>query len=319
MFLIFFDNFFLSPQIECSTMADEHQSTGSLKKLYLWANYRSLGTIFLKWLSNLEDSKVINGMFTSAYFYGVDSKGPAEVSDTTSKLSMETDLSEFPFIYDASQHTYESAKEQVESVDYPGMKYLICKDLPFSLCGNHDLIPAGFRHTFLIRHPYKMFSSWKAILGRLYFPGLSLPEIFDSHLNKHYNYKEQYELLRYLQEHPELGDPNPIVLDADDLLNHPERILPQYCQAIGVPYADDMLKWKPGREVVNKWMISRQLCGGGFHNDECGFYKTAMESSSFLPAKKLPERDELDEDVLACADITMPYYDLMYNMRNVRP
>ena len=80
-----------------------------------------------------------------------------------------------------------------------------------------------------------------------------------------------------------------------------------------------MLQWAPGLDVVKNWQISRQLGGLGLLGDEWGFYKTAIQSSSFLPPKKLPERSELDEDVLACCDITMPYYDMMYDMRTIKP
>ena len=288
-----------------------------LNRLYLWANDRSLGTVFLKWLSiHIQNAQVINGIFTSCFYYGTELQRSRVLREHYNTRAQETPLTDFPFVYDATACTYSWAKSQLEC-DYPGKDYLICKDLPYALCGNHEVIPRGFRHTFLIRHPYKMFSSWKRTFGKMYPNTSSLSDTIEENYYS-YNYKEQYEVLKYLQEHPELGDPNPIVIDTDNLLSQPARVLSHYCQDIGVPYTDDMLQWTSGTDVVKRWKISSQLCGGGLHDSEWGFYKTAMESSYFLPPKKLPERSELEEDVLACADDVMPFYDKMYNMRTIR-
>ncbi|XP_072048832.1 uncharacterized protein [Amphiura filiformis] len=294
------------------TVNPEHTK---LNRIYLWANNRSMGTVFLKWLSLLPNSQAVNGMFTSCYFYGPESRWIAK--DISYERSSETNLPDYPFVYDASNVTYRMAKTNLES-DYPGKKYLFCKDLPYCLFHNHKLIPKGFRHTFLIRHPYRMYPSWKKAFGGL-FQESSLNEIIEKHYHHMYNYKEQYEIIQYLQNNPELGDTDPVIFDADDLQNHPESILRQYCQAVGIAFTESMLQWSPGVEVVKSWKISKQLLGGGIHESDYAFYRTAMESSKFLPPKKLPERCELDEDILECADIGMPYYEKLYAMRTLRP
>ena len=301
-----------------SKMSGQDSKPDTLKRVYLWANGRSLGTVFLKCLSHIPDAKVINGMFTSCYFYGPESSWDRDAKKAACEKAKDTNLSEFPFVYDASKVIYQSAKTHLES-DYPGKRYLISKDLPFCLCGNHDLIPKGFRHTFLIRHPYRMYLSWKKAFADEFPEEDSLKDIIDKGYNQNYNYKEQYEIVEYLQNNPALGDPNPVIFDADDLQNHPASILRQYCQAVGIPFTEDMLHWTPGIDVVKNWNISSQLLSGGIHSGECGFYRTAMESSKFLPCKKLPDRNELDDDVLECADISMPYYEKLYEMRTIRP
>ena len=164
-----------------------------------------------------------------------------------------------------------------------------------------------------------MYLSWKKAFGKLFPEENSLKDIIEKSYNQYYNYKEQYEVIEYLQKNPNIGDPNPVIFDADDLQNHPASILRQYCQAVGIPFTEDMLHWTPGIDVVKNWKISSQLIGGGIHDGEWGFYKTAMESSEFLPCKKLPEKNELEEDILECADIGMPYYEKLYEMRTIRP
>ena len=164
-----------------------------------------------------------------------------------------------------------------------------------------------------------MYLSWKKTFDTHFPKENSLKNIIEKSYNGYYRYKEQYELVKYLQNNADLGDPNPIIFDADDLQNHPASILRQYCHTVGIPFKRDMLHWTPGIDVVNNWTIASQLVGQGISDGEYGFYKTAMESSKFLPCKKLPERDELEEDNLECCDISMPYFEKLYEMRTIRP
>ena len=150
-------------------------------------------------------------------------------------------------------------------------------------------------------------------------PDSNLKDIIDKYYKRQFNFKEQYDILQFLKSNPQLGDPNPVILDADDLLNNPEVVLSQYCQAVGIPYTDSLLQWKSGIDVVKNWKISRELIAGGLFAKGEGFYKTAFESSEFRPPKKLPEREELDDDVLKCADMGLPYYEEMYRMRTILP
>jgi hypothetical protein len=55
------------------------------------------------------------------------------------------------------------------------------------------------------------------------------------------------------------------VLDADDLLDHPEEAIRTFCKETGIPFSPDMLKWddEENQKVVSdafaKW--------NGWHND----------------------------------------------------
>ena len=165
-----------------------------------------------------------------------------------------------------------------------------------------------------------MYSSWKKAFVKQHPEENSLKDIIEKSYNHCYSYKEQYELIQYLRNNPDLGDPNPVIFDSDDLQNHPALILQQYCKAVGIPFMENMLHWTPGiNEDMKKWKISSQLVGGMIHDGEYDVYKTAMESSEFLPCKKLPDRNKLEEDIVECSDIGMPYYEKLYEMRTIRP
>ncbi|XP_072048833.1 uncharacterized protein [Amphiura filiformis] len=305
--------------MDSSHTLQEHNEP--LKRIFIWTTPRSLGSAFLKCLSQVPDVKIANGLFTASFYHGPESKFPKGIQEHEEGHSLDTQggiTSKFTDLYDASKVSYSWAKKQYQNC-YPGKKYLICKESAFSVCENFDLIPPGFCHTFLIRHPYRMWSSWKKNFSSF------VPDC---------DVKTARYLLQYLMNNPGLVVSSPetagfspnqsakcdlIILDADDLQNYPESILPQYCKAIGVPYADNLLHWKPGIDYMIDWKFSMQYLGGGLKHGKRGYYKTVMDSTQLFPCKKLPERDELEEDVLECADICLPYYEMMFNMRTIRP
>ncbi|XP_072030524.1 uncharacterized protein [Amphiura filiformis] len=245
-----------------NTNTMESENHAELNRIFIWVNRRSLGTIFLKCLSHIPDSQIVSGIFASCFYDGKDptSEIPQSTKDKRNRETSTHDFSDFPYVYDGSTCTYSWAKSQLEG-DYPSTKILICKDLPSFLSGKHEFIPEGFRHTFLIRHPYRMFQSLKTSSLSSYFPTSNLYEIINTYYKKQFELKEQYHVLKYLQDHPQLADPNPVVIDADDLQNHPASILSQYCEAVGLPFTDDLLRWKPGTDVVKngryhgKWLL----------------------------------------------------------------
>ena len=64
-----------------------------------------------------------------------------------------------------------------------------------------------------------------------------------------------------------------VVVDADDMLDHPESILRAYCERVGIDFTPDMLTWSDNdteraTKTFEKW--------NGFHND-------ALGSSSLKP------------------------------------
>ena len=282
------------------------------KRIFVWTNFRSLGIAFLKCLSNLPDVQIINSLFTSCSIFGKDSNFPESVSKSWSARGS-FDFSAFPLAYDSSTSTYRWAKTQLES-DYYGKKYVIHKDSPYGIRRNLSLIPENYHHTFLVRHPYKVYSSYKSIFKGVFNPEEDLTNILDRYFEGYYGFKEQFEIWQHVVE-DQSNTFHPVIIDADDLQNHPASIISQYCLAVGIPFTDDLLQWKSGQDVVKNWKASRQLVGLGLNDADTGYYKVAMTSTKFLPARKLPERSELDPDVLKCADISMPYYEKLYDMR----
>ncbi|MEZ5973538.1 MAG: HAD family hydrolase [Planctomycetota bacterium] len=93
----------------------------------------------------------------------------------------------------------------------------------------------GFRHGFLIRDPGPMLASLTDRLG---------PEVtaMDTGL------PQEVRILRWVRE--ELGQDPPVV-DARDIQNHPESMLPKLCERLGIPADPAMLRWEAGPRATD--------------------------------------------------------------------
>ncbi|CAG8600786.1 16075_t:CDS:2 [Racocetra fulgida] len=95
-------------------------------------------------------------------------------------------------------------------------------------------------HTFLIRNPEK---SVKSLYKAANF-------IIKTDFNKSRvglrESKQIFDLLKGLNKQL-------IVVDADDLINDPERVLKKYCELIGEEYKEEMIHWEA--KPVNEWNV----------------------------------------------------------------
>ena len=90
------------------------------------------------------------------------------------------------------------------------------------------------------------------------------------------------------------------MIDADDVLRDPERMLRLLCDAIGVEFSDAMLSWLPGpRETDGVWAKY--------------WYAEVERSTSFAPyrERKIDVPKSLREVHARCREI----YERLYEMR----
>jgi hypothetical protein len=86
-------------------------------------------------------------------------------------------------------------------------------------------------------------------------------------------YVELRLLFDYLVETGLVDKGDVVVVDADDLLDHPKEIIQKYCEKVGLDFKESMLNWtesdtEHAEETFEKWK--------GFHDD-------AIHSSSLKP------------------------------------
>ena len=193
----------------------------------------------------------------------------------------------------------------------PNIKVIFVKELAFGFDGHdYSMLPKGFRHTFLIRHPYKVFASWKRMINRGVIDPTKQMLLTDQPeylLPKGYHFKELHHLYRHVKEHI---DANPVILDVDDLLNDPPAYLKAYCEAVDIPYSDDLLHWEAGRKCMDsQWMVAKEEILADLHG---GHNRETFSSTCFIKSKPCPDRADLDQDVLQCSDSSLQYYNEMY-------
>jgi hypothetical protein len=100
----------------------------------------------------------------------------------------------------------------------------------------HHMIPgipidwmAGMKHAFLIRHPARVIASYRNKMEQVSTDALG--------------YSRQLELFQIAET---LTGQRPVVIDSDDVLRQPDRLLRALCDALSIPYQKTMLHWRSG-------------------------------------------------------------------------
>ena len=129
----------------------------------MWATPRSISTVFVKFISFVHDSQIFFEPYLCAHWFG-----PESVQDARHQANVETFMkaaSEVTPItggFEAYECSYKWVKEQLEK-PHAGKKLVFSKEMCFSVADKFEFLPKGYRHMFLVRHPLKVFSSWKKI------------------------------------------------------------------------------------------------------------------------------------------------------------
>ena len=138
---------------------------------------------------------------------------------------------------------------------------------------------------------------------------LDLTHLHDSYFPPKYDFGEIYDLVHYLKDH---GEPNPVIIDADDLQTNPESILRKFCAEMGIPFKESLLKWKSGDAALKTWITSRLAIATVADS----YYQALLKTSYFLPLSGPPPKyEDLPKDVQQLVDLTKGWYEELYEMR----
>lgn len=294
-------------------------SESSQSRVILWGVPRSVSTSFLKCMTSVEDSIVWHEPYLYANMTGTDGTNTAyfksKMEEMMAQMAAAGSLPPQPGpdvvygdnIYEAAKHDFAWVRERMEE-DQPGKKLIFNKDMVQGIDGHYDALPKGYRHTFLIRHPLKVFASFKRMVAAGGFTKDRLPELTPYIIPSGYFFKEMYDLVEHVKKEYE---PNPVIIDADDLLSNTSGVMKSYCDAMGIAYSESLLSWPAGEEAMMKrWCSPKELLEGG----KMAHVET-FKSTGFGNPTPLPDRSELSEDVLELADASMSYYEKLYEQR----
>lgn len=241
------------------------------KIIALWAVPRSTSTAFEHMMRQRKDFVCLHEPFGEAWYQGENPLWPRfkPGEKTTPGLTIES----------VWKDIQEKAKEN----------QIFFKDFPHYL--NHVWTPSfleNFINIFLIRNPSKTITS---IFDK--WPDFDELEV---------GFPEQRALFDLLNA---LTDKVPIVIDSDDLLEKPEKMVEKFCVATGIPYIKEALQWDSNADTsIYSWWD-----GGSFH-------KNLSQSSSL----KYQKRNYLDIDqtpyrVKQVYRRMLPHYEHLYKHR----
>ena len=244
-------------------------------RVVLWTAPRSVSSAFERSIRELNGVKVLFEPHQDPYY-----RGPERHFVNPND----------PILLDA---TFESADEKLLQ-PYPDHKAVFVKNHAYFVEGRYKKYTEGkfsiLQHTFLIRDPLKAIVSQQKARKRSGFR-------LDPHDN---GIKQLHDLFKTVQ----LVQPNPVVIDADDLLADPKGIMQQYCSVTGLPFDEGMLTWTPG--VVSDW--TRNPYYQEWHGN-------AMMSSGFMIMKLPDQTAELPKEIREAVEQALPFYEAMYAMR----
>ncbi|XP_072030303.1 uncharacterized protein [Amphiura filiformis] len=208
------------------------------------------------------------------------------------------------------EYSYEWVKKTLES-DHTGKQLIIVKDPAYTVKvdGNYDMLPNGFKHTFMVRHPAKVFRSMAVMIKEMPFPIKSyLP-------NCRCIFQELVDLYKYVTD--ELHQ-HSVIVDADDLVQNPEETLQLYCDAVDLTYDRQMMKWSPSADPPSYWNMSptfREM------TSMLGINHHAYQSTCVDQLKAdgdVIDMSKLSKEIQELTDIALPSYKELYEKR-LRP
>ena len=145
---------------------------------------------------------------------------------------------------------------------------------------------AGLRNFLLIRDPVEVLPSFSRHYDDPTPADTGLPQ--------------QVRLFEWLTQRS--GQPPPVV-DAQDVLGHPEAMLTALCTVLGVPFDPSMLSWPPGRRATDGvWAPA--------------WYERVEQSTHFAPYR--PPTDPLPDHLVEVAQTCRPLYEQLHRHR-LRP
>ena len=238
--------------------------------LALWAVPRSTSTAFEWMMRQRGDMSCFHEPYGEAWYQGEAPLWPRATADSVRTPGL----------------TLESVTAKLKAA--AGESPVFIKDFPHYIAHLWDEALLGmFTHSFLIRDPARtitsMFDKW---------PDFDEREV---------GFPEQRALFDRLAH--DAGAPPPVI-DSDDLLDNPERVVALWCDAVGIPFLPEALRWTPGpRDEVSWWDH------GVFHANLRASDGLKRQPRRYVDLAGAPDR------VRVVCDRMRPHYDHLYAHR----
>jgi len=179
-------------------------------RINLISGPRNISTALMYAFANREDTKVIDEPMYAYFLAGTGDDHPGKDEILKSQSSEWATVKSDSFFPEINKDIY----------FIKGMaKHYIQVELDFLL---------SMENVLLIRDPAQLIVSYTKVIA--------LPQMRDIGL------KREWDIFEYLQSQ----DQQPVVIDSNDVLADPRRMLSALCKAVGVPFSVRMLSWNAG-------------------------------------------------------------------------
>lgn len=244
------------------------------KIVSLWAVPRSTSTAFEWMMRQRGDITCFHEPYGEAWYQGEQPLWPRFTEDSVRTPGL----------------TLDSVHQSL--LQAAGQGQVFIKDFPHYIDHIWDeTFLSNFTHSFLIRDPAKTITSMHA----------KWPDFHE----KEVGFAEQRQLFDIISG---LNGSPPPVIDSDDLLEDPERLVEMWCDAVGIPFVAEALSWSPGaREEVSWWD------GGSFH--------TNLRNSNGLKPQSRTKYIEIDKAPKRVREVhgrALPHYQHLHSHRLAR-
>lgn len=252
----------------------------SKNRVLLWTAPRCVSTAFERSIMTLKNSKILHEPYSAVFYFGPEKQSPRYASQETNQ-----------------QATYRSISKMLQK-EYDGKDFVFAKEMAYCVENKFHIFTEegfkNFKHSFLIRNPLKaVYSLYKASTN----PKLTGWDYFDP---AEAGFRQMVELYDFIERNIHR---DPIVVDADDLLDYPDEILKSYCEAVGLEYEENMTSWEPG--PVPEWDV-----WAGWHEDalKSSGFKARVKKNRNRPCAAF-DMEDLPPEVAAVVEECMPYYE----------
>ncbi|XP_077987034.1 uncharacterized protein LOC144441352 [Glandiceps talaboti] len=199
---------------------------------------------------------------------------------------------------------FEDVKQRLDK-ETPPENHVVLKDMAYTVTSKLEYLPTGYQHTFLIRHPVKVFLSVYNIAKKT---PINRDRTWPSDFT---NFRAIGELYDYVINKT-LTDRQIVIVDADDIQRDPARMFEKYCHAVGLCFNESMLHWD--RNSIPEYM----MVDDPYEDFEC-WYGDVLQSDGFK--QNIPWNvNDADISVLPrefqiAMEESMPVYNMLWERR----
>ena len=214
--------------------------TKNWTRVFLWSTRRVLSTPLQRAIFQLEANGINQIVqhcepFALNFYMGKDRRSKQFTEEEAIEAAKNWDS--IPTIADSLEVINNYKPSQIASTNDEKSNFLFIKEHAIYVWPNiiPDKMLIDSKNTFIIRNPTKAIKSyWRQVLT---------PEdsMWTHIVPDECGFKELYFLFDYISNNL---NQDTFIIDADDLISQPSKILKNYCDFSGLTYDDCMLDWK---------------------------------------------------------------------------